>query len=100
MAARSEGPEQRPWFNAVEVFSGCDSVTMNGNPHDRERHFFSQNEASCLLGLLWSDIVVDIREQYRLMPLSGTLRIGRRLGVKHPSRRRKPTVMTTTESLR
>lgn len=45
----------------------------------------------------YSDSVVDIREQYPLLPIEETLLIAKELGIKHPTdpRTREPVVMTT-----
>lgn len=45
----------------------------------------------------YSDRVVDIREQYPLLPIEETLLIAKELGIKHPRdpRTQEPVVMTT-----
>ncbi len=45
----------------------------------------------------WAPSVVDIREQFPLLPIEDTLRIAERLGYRHPRhpQTRRPIVMTT-----
>jgi hypothetical protein len=54
-------------------------------------------ELRCFYTLDWRPEVVDIREQYPLLPLEETRAIAADLGIKHPTdpRSRHPVVMTT-----
>lgn len=54
-----------------------------------ERNYFYLTE--------FSDSIVDIREQYQLLPLEETLVIADELGIKHPTvpNTGEPIVMTT-----
>jgi len=54
-----------------------------------ERNYFYLTE--------YSDVVVDIREQFPLLPLEETIVIAEELGLKHPTnpKTQEPIVMTT-----
>ncbi|MCV9951198.1 TnsA endonuclease N-terminal domain-containing protein [Paenibacillus sp. BT-177] len=45
----------------------------------------------------WSEQVIDIREQFPLLPLDKTLYIAQKLGIKHPTdpKNKLPIIMTT-----
>jgi hypothetical protein len=93
---QGQGPNYVPWFFISEVPSGGTSSQIEGRPHNRERHLLSQNEARYYFALSWSDVIVDIREQFPLLPIEDTLEIASYLGFKHPPEKKKePEVMTT-----
>lgn len=60
-------------------------------------HLFSLLEFSYFCIVEWSNLVVDIREQYPLLPVEETVAIAKELGVRHPSdpTTKIPYVMTT-----
>jgi hypothetical protein len=57
----------------------------------------SKRELAYFLILEWSPQVVDIREQYPLLPLAETVTLAEQCGVRHPTdpRSKAPIVMTT-----
>jgi hypothetical protein len=61
----------------------------------RIHHTLSKHERKYLYFLEWLDAVVDIREQYPLLPLSRTEEIAKQLGIKHANVEGVPVVMTT-----
>ncbi|WP_220497086.1 TnsA endonuclease N-terminal domain-containing protein [Pseudoalteromonas sp. SG44-17] len=49
----------------------------------------------------FSDSVVDIREQFPILPLNYTLKVANILGIKHPAhpKTKEPIIMTTDQLL-
>ncbi|RDI37522.1 TnsA endonuclease N-terminal domain-containing protein [Falsibacillus pallidus] len=61
----------------------------------RIHHTLSSHERRFLYFLEWIEEVVDIREQYPLLPLSRTEEIANELGIKHANVEGTPVEMTT-----
>ncbi|MEH7125587.1 TnsA endonuclease N-terminal domain-containing protein [Bacillus sp. JJ1773] len=61
----------------------------------RIHHTLSNHERMYLYFLEWVDEVVDIREQFPLIPLERTQEIAQQLGIKHANVDGVPVVMTT-----
>jgi TnsA endonuclease N terminal/TnsA endonuclease C terminal len=61
----------------------------------RIHHTLSEHERRYLYYLEWIDEVVDIREQFPLLPISRTEEIANQLGIKHPHLDGEHVVMTT-----
>lgn len=61
----------------------------------RIHHTLSNHERMYLYFLEWVDEVVDIREQFPLLPLERTQEIAHQLGIKHAHVDGVPVVMTT-----
>ena len=89
--------DYKPWLQ-VGDFSSAGRGNRVLNPYTgRLHHFFADLEKDYYYLLLWSENVVDIREQFPLLPRSETEHIADALGYKHP---KTPggttnTVMTT-----
>ncbi|WP_339148446.1 MULTISPECIES: TnsA endonuclease N-terminal domain-containing protein [unclassified Sutcliffiella] len=62
---------------------------------NRIHHTLSEHERRYLYYLEWLEEVVDIREQFPLLPLSRTEEIAEQLGIKHANVDGVPVVMTT-----
>lgn len=92
-----EGKKYKLWLEVPDVASIGLSARPKGWKTDRVHHFFSNNERYYFYCLEWSPIVVDIREQFPLLPQSRTLEIAESLNVKHPTdpHSHEPIVMTT-----
>lgn len=91
------GRDYLPWLTIQDVPSIGLVSRSEGWKTNRIHHFLSNVELSYFLIQEWSDKVIDIREQFPLLPLSKTLEIAERLGIKHPCdpETRQPIVMTT-----
>jgi hypothetical protein len=63
----------------------------------RGHHFLAKEESAYFYILDWSISVIDIREQYPLLPHDSTIEIAYRLGIKPPTdpKTQLPIVMTT-----
>jgi hypothetical protein len=92
-----QGPSYKPWLEIRHVPSLGKSSRPQGWKTDRIHHFLSQLELRYFYMLEWSDSVVDIQEQFPLLPHQETGEIAHLLGVKHPRipKAEAPLVMTT-----
>ncbi|MCJ1223280.1 TnsA endonuclease N-terminal domain-containing protein [Paenibacillus polymyxa] len=64
----------------------------------RLHHYLSKHfELTHHYQMEWSEQVIDIREQFPLLPLDKTLYIAQKLGIKHPTdpKNKLPIIMTT-----
>lgn len=78
------GREYKPWLKVREVPSkGLETREMGWKTH-RMHHLLSELERRYFCVLEWSSQVVDIREQYPLLPREETLAIAEAIGVRHP----------------
>jgi len=84
------GKHYTPFINVYESGSIGTLHRIRDPLIDRNHHYLSRGEAAyhCVLCLL--DGVVDIREQYPLVPLERTVEIAKKLGVSHPIKGRSP----------
>lgn len=81
---QGRGADYKPWLFIQDVPSRGQVKRIKGTKSQREHHFMSLLEASYFYVLDWSPIVLDIREQYPLLPLEETLEIAEECNVKHP----------------
>lgn len=94
---QGEGQDYKPWINVQDFPSKGWSTKSPGWKSNRLHHFMSQLELQYFYLLEWSDIVVDIREQYPLLDFSETEKISEELGIRYPTDRETgfPNVLTT-----
>jgi hypothetical protein len=92
-----EGASYVPWHTVQRVPTHGQANRVLGRASGRTHHLLSEVETDCLYLLDWCDAVLDVREQYPLLPLEETVRLADELGVAHPChpRQRYPVVMTT-----
>lgn len=86
---QGHGPSYKPWYRIQDVPSQglchrIKSVWTTG----RETHLLSNLERDWFFVFDWSPLVIDIREQFPLLPLQETQAIAAECGVKHPVERR------------
>lgn len=91
------GAEYKPWIRVREVPSHGLSSRILGLKTKRVHHFLSNLERDYFFILDLSVPVIDIREQYPLLPLDSTLELARRCKFRHPMnpKKREIVVMTT-----
>lgn len=92
-----EGAHYVPWIRVQDVKSHGHSGKIEGIKSERTHHTLSEQE-SCFFYLAeFSDSVVDIREQFPLLPLSLSLKISQLLDIDHPKNpiSKDPIVITT-----
>ncbi|KIL74120.1 heteromeric transposase endonuclease subunit TnsA [Bacillus badius] len=91
------GSDYKPWLNIQDVSSLGRSTRLRGIKTKRQHEFLSDLERNYFYITEYSDLVIDIREQFPLLPLEETIVIADELGLKHPAdpKTGKPIVMTT-----
>ena len=91
------GVDYKPWLVIQDVSSLGRSTRLKGIKIPRQYEFLSDLERNYFYLLEYSDLVVDIREQFPLLPIDETLIIAEELGIKHPThpQTKEPIVMTT-----
>ncbi|EJP6472084.1 heteromeric transposase endonuclease subunit TnsA [Clostridium botulinum] len=90
--------EYKPWIKVHEVPSEGRVHRVYGWKTKRIHQLLSDLECYYFLIMQFSDKVVDIREQYPLLPLEQTIAIAKEHGIKHPAienKQSKEVVMTT-----
>jgi hypothetical protein len=103
--SRGQGSREmyKPWMKIQDVSSNGTSVRRNGLIIQRQYNFMSRLEDDyfcCLEGLQLvpnSAVIIDIREQYPLLPFEETMAIAEMLNIKHPRdpQTQNDIVMTT-----
>lgn len=91
------GASYVPWLRVQDVPSRGRSHKIQGVVVDRIHHLFSDLERAYLLVCEFSEDVVDIREQYPLLPRESAKAIANSIGVRYPKypTTSVPLVMTT-----
>ena len=80
------GKDYKPWLKRIEI-SGNKGRSHRplGMKTGRHHELFSDLEYTFFLLAEWDDNVIDIQEQYPLLPIEQTEMIADELSVKHPS---------------
>lgn len=91
------GLDYKPWLRIQDVSSLGRSTRLKGIKTGRQHEFLSDLERNYFYLTEHSDFVIDIREQFPLLPLEETIVIADELGIKHPTnpKTQEPVVMTT-----
>lgn len=91
------GAGYKPWLRVQDVASKGTSAKVQGLKSNRVHHLLSQLESACFYQAEFLDRVVDIREQFPLLPLSLSMKIAETLGIRHPRvpTTKNPSIMTT-----
>lgn len=94
---KGSGADYLPWLRVQDVPSKGLSTRVEGWKTRRIHHFLSLLELMYYYVLEWSRVVLDIREQYPLLPLEETISIAQSCGIPHPvhPKTKKPVVFTT-----
>jgi len=94
---QGRGKDYQPYLKVTDFPSDGRSYRPVGLKTGREHECFSTEEFHEFLIEEWSDDVVDLREQFPLLPLSETMQLAERHKLKHPTHpyTHKPVVMTT-----
>ncbi|MBY6187543.1 TnsA endonuclease N-terminal domain-containing protein [Marinobacter hydrocarbonoclasticus] len=94
-----EGCEYMPWLRVQDVNSCGSSGKIEGLKFGRTHHTLSEHESCFFYFAEFSDSVIDIREQFPLLPLDLSVKIAQTLGIDHPVNPQSPgkeiNVMTT-----
>lgn len=91
------GPNYLPWIFIYSISSHGLSSRIPGWTTGRLHHLLSQHERRFFYWMDWLLDVVDIREQFPLLPLSDSVAIARKYDLPHPSDQQtgEPVVMTS-----
>ncbi|PGM86751.1 TnsA endonuclease N-terminal domain-containing protein [Bacillus cereus] len=91
------GIDYKPWVTIQDVPSLGRATRLKGVKIPRQFEFLSDLERNFFYLLEYSDLAIDIREQYPLFPIEETIIIADELGIKHPTNPKtgEPIVMTT-----
>lgn len=94
------GGEYRPWIETHELSPKSRTTKIMGWKTGRIHHLLSDQELYFFLNAQWQEDVIDIREQYPLLPNEQTIVIANEVGIIHPRIKDKngeyiETVMTT-----
>lgn len=96
---RGQGADYVPWLKVHEFGSKGRVHKIYGWKYRREYHLMSDLELYYFLIMQWQENIIDIREQYPLLPLEQTILIADELNIIHPPIRFKDlkdkTVMTS-----
>lgn len=79
------GADYKPWIRIQDVSSLGRSHRLKGIKTTRMHEFLSDLERNYFYLSEYSDFVIDIREQFPLLPLEETIVIADELGIKHPT---------------
>jgi hypothetical protein len=91
------GRDYLPWLKTYNVPSYGKRARDPGWKTGRLHHVMSDHETNYLYLLEWSDLVIDIREQYPLLELEAAQAIASDMGVEYPTDNdsKFPIVLTT-----
>lgn len=91
------GADYKPWLKIQDVSSLGRSTRLKGIKTNRQHEFLSDLERNYFYLTEHSALVVDIREQFPLLPPEETIVIADELGIRHPTEPKtgEPIVMTT-----
>ena len=96
-----EGSDYKPWLRIQDVKSHGTRSLIFGRKSQREHHMMSSIESELFYLAEFSERVIDIREQFPILPLNYTQKVANILGVKHPIhlKTKEPIIMTTDQLL-
>lgn len=89
------GENYRGYVRVQDFYSFGEPVRWWSPKLKRQVETFSGEETTCGRLLLWSPTIVDMHEQFPLLPIEDTLKIAKDLDVEHPMEDGLPKVMTT-----
>ncbi|SKA58720.1 TnsA endonuclease N terminal [Enterovibrio nigricans DSM 22720] len=96
-----EGSSYKPWLRIQDVKSKGKRSLIYGRKTQRDHHMMSSIESEHFYLAEFSNSVLDIREQFPLLPLNFTQKIAKVLGIEHPKHpeTKEPIIMTTDQLL-
>ncbi|MDT3309559.1 TnsA endonuclease N-terminal domain-containing protein [Shewanella vaxholmensis] len=95
-----EGANYTPWIRVQDVKSHGHSGKIDGIKSGRTHHTLSEQETCFFYLAEFSDSIIDIREQFPLLPLTLSLKISKLLDVEHPKHpKTKDLIIITTDFL-
>jgi len=97
LAMPDEGLDYEHWLTVRDVPSQGRKTRAAGHTVSRDHHLLSDLETKFFLLADFASDVIDIREQFPLLPIEQTVQVAQAMGVRHPSDRKtgQLVVMTT-----
>lgn len=94
---RGSGKNYKPWLGIRDVPSKGRSSLIAGLTVDREYQTFSDLETHTVYGIEHKRNVIDIREQFPILPLDLVVGIAKRYGIRYPNQpgTHEPAILTT-----
>ncbi|MCW9046827.1 MAG: TnsA endonuclease N-terminal domain-containing protein [Gammaproteobacteria bacterium] len=94
---RGCGEDYTPWIRTQDVASHGLSSKLPGIIVHRQHHLLSNHERRLFLCVEYQSNVIDIREQFPLLPVDLTSRIAEQAGIPYENHRKSkdPKVLTT-----
>tara|TARA_R110001599_G_C12118611_1_gene648664 strand:+ start:115 stop:942 length:828 start_codon:yes stop_codon:yes gene_type:complete len=95
-----QGTDYKPWFRIEDVKSHGTKSLIFGRKTNRDHHMLSGIESEHFYLAEFSDRVIDIREQFPILPLNYTQKVAKTLGIEHPKHpKTKEHIILTTDQL-
>lgn len=96
-----QGLNYKPWLRVQDVKSKGTRSLIYGRKSHREHHMMSSIESELFYLAEFSNGVIDVREQFPILPLNYTQKIAKTLGIAHPKhpQTKEPIIMTTDQLL-
>jgi hypothetical protein len=95
-----QGIDYKPWLKIEDVKSHGTKSLIFGRKTKRDHHMLSGIESEHFYLAEFSDSVVDIREQFPILPLNYTQKVAKTLGIEHPKHpKTKEHIILTTDQL-
>lgn len=91
---QGSGINYRPWLEVGDFRNDGEQTIHPGIKIKRDHHLFSLGEYRNILIAEFTPTVVDIREQYPLLPIEESIEMARECGIIHPQIRGVPKVLT------
>lgn len=79
-----EKAKYKPWLTIQDVPSEGRVSRLLGIKTERQHDFFSDNETNYFYIVEFSDLTIDIKEQFPLLPREETIIIAEELSINHP----------------
>ncbi len=94
---RGSGRDYKPWIGIRDVPSKGRSSLIAGITVEREHQTFSDLETHTFYGIEHKRNVIDIREQFPILPLDIVMGIAKRYGIRYPNQpgTKEPAILTT-----
>lgn len=91
------GAQYRPWLYVHEVPSRGQSRRVSSEKTGRVHHLLSLTEFDFFIFFEWHQAVIDIREQYALLPVEETVELACQCGIRPPCKRGNEVTVVTSD---
>ena len=93
-----QGDEYTPWYRIQDYDSSKGRRTIKGLTTNRSHDLMTASEIEFFYIVDFCDSVIDVREQFPLIPLNLSQKIARTFDIPHPvhPKSKEPLILTTT----